>query len=173
MARRQVSKNTVSDLKKQPKRVNYFLESLGVKPYEVKRNEAYMNQDQLHHFEMILTLWREKLWRDSGHTLDELKTDSIIESDLADGASQEAAFEMEFIMREREQKLLQKIEQALTRIQKGRFGYCLETGEPIGLERLEIRPIAEYSVDAQVLQERDKSMQSQSAWLNRDRGEEE
>ena len=156
MARQRSTKSLLEGLKKQPKRINHFLAELGVVPYELKKNETYMNPNQLHHFEMILTLWQEKLWRDASTTLDEIKQDSVIESDLADGASQEAEFEMLFASRERERKLLIKINQALKRISDGTYGFCMETGEPLGLERLELRPIAEYSVESQEKQESKK-----------------
>jgi DnaK suppressor protein len=173
MAHQRSQKSLLEGLKKQPKRINHFLNDLGVMPYEIKKNEAYMNANQRHHFEMILTLWQEKLWRDARQTLDELKKDSAIESDLADGASQEADFDIQFTNRAREKKLLLKINQALQRIKEGGYGYCLETGEPLGIERLEVRPIAEYSVESQEKQEKNKKMMSDDAWQDRYREEDE
>lgn len=126
-----------------------LLTSLGIEPYKEKDNEEYMNSDQLDHFKEILLRWREQLVEEADRTIHHMQEDATNYADPADRASQEEDFRFELRARDRERKLIKKIESALRRINDGSYGFCDETGEPIGLQRLEARPVATYSIEAQ------------------------
>lgn len=116
--------------------------------------EAYMSARQLEYFRRKLVEWRTTLLKESGETLETLQETSPQESDLADRASTEIDRALELRTRDRARKLIGKIDTALRRVADGSYGYCEETGEPIGLKRLEARPIATLSVEAQERHER-------------------
>ncbi|MEQ8248372.1 MAG: RNA polymerase-binding protein DksA [Alphaproteobacteria bacterium] len=113
-----------------------------------------MNPKQLGYFKNKLLDWRAELLRESNQTLAHLQESSLSEPDLADRASAESDRSLELRTRDRERKLISKIDSALGRIVDGSYGYCEETDEPIGLKRLEARPIATLSIEAQERHER-------------------
>ena len=113
-----------------------------------------MNAAQREYFRRRLLRWRDELLRESNITLQHLQEDSVQSPDIADRASAETDRAVELRTRDRERKLLAKIQAALKRIDDGTYGYCEETGEPIGVRRLEARPIATLSLEAQERHER-------------------
>ena len=122
--------------------------------YNPSEGEDFMNDRMVEYFRQKLLRWREELHQDSSETLQHLQESSMAEPDLADRASLEAERSLELRTRDRERKLLGKIEEALKRIDEGTYGYCEETMEPISLRRLEARPIATLSIEAQERHER-------------------
>jgi DnaK suppressor protein len=124
------------------------------KNYRPSDDEAFMNAKQREYFRRRLLRWREELLADSSHTLQNLQEESLQSPDIADRASAETDRAVELRTRDRERKLIQKIDEALDRLQEGRYGYCEDTGEPIGLRRLEARPIATLGLEAQERHER-------------------
>jgi DnaK suppressor protein len=122
--------------------------------YYPSENEEFMNPMQEEYFRRKLLRWRTDLLRDADGTLASLSEGGIHESDITDRASVETDRALELRTRDRARKLISKIDQALLRIENGTYGYCEETGEPIGLRRLEARPIATLSVEAQERHER-------------------
>ena len=121
----------------------------GFQPYKARRGERYMNTTQLEHFRNILAAWRQALMEEVDRTVDHMKDEAANFPDPNDRATQESEFGLELRTRDRERKLIRKISQALTRIEEGRYGYCDETGDEIGLKRLEARPVATLCLDAQ------------------------
>lgn len=119
------------------------------KGYRPRAEESYMNPKHLLYFRNKLEAWREELIEESQETLEHLRTETRDVGDEAERASRESDNILELRTRDRYRKLLRKIEQALERIEDGSYGYCEETGEEIGLARLEARPIATLTVDAQ------------------------
>ena len=113
-----------------------------------------MSPMQLEFFRQKLLDWRRDLLEESQNTIDEMRNAARDVSDEAERASREAEISFELRTRDRYRKLLSKIDQALNRIEDGSYGYCEETGEPIGLERLEARPVATLSIEAQQRRER-------------------
>ena len=120
-----------------------------IAPYREKQGEEYMNQEQLEHFRQILLNWKRELMEEVDRTVHHMKEDASNFSDPADRASQEEEFSLELRTRDRERKLLRKINAALLRIDDGSYGYCSETGEEIGIRRLEARPVATLCLEAQ------------------------
>ena len=118
--------------------------------YKPTVDEEYMNPMQLEYFRRKLLAWRDDLMQEAQETLNNLRDKSYQEvGDEADRASRESEHGLELRTRDRYRKLLRKIEQALERIDDGSYGYCEDTGDPIGVQRLEARPIATLSIDAQ------------------------
>jgi DnaK suppressor protein len=122
--------------------------------YRPSEDEAFMNPLQLEYFRQKLLRWRMELLAESSETLVHLKEESLSEPDVTDRASLETERGIVLRTRDRERKLISKIDSALMRIEEGRYGYCEETDEPIGLRRLEARPIATLSLEAQERHER-------------------
>ena len=122
--------------------------------YRPTENEQFMNPLQLEYFRQKLLRWRSELLAESSETLHHLKEESLAEPDLTDRASLETERAIELRTRDRERKLISKIDAALMRIEDGSYGYCEETDEPIGIRRLEARPIATLSLEAQERHER-------------------
>ncbi len=122
--------------------------------YRPTEDEPYMNPRQLEYFRKKLLRWREEILRGSGLTLRQLQQETDRPADATDWASSEIQRAFELRTRDRERKLLVKIEEALKRIEAGTYGYCEETNEPIGIRRLEARPIATLSIEAQERHER-------------------
>jgi DnaK suppressor protein len=122
--------------------------------YRPREDEPFMNERQLEYFKQKLHQWKEDILRESRETLSHLQTDTENHPDLADRASSETDRALELRTRDRQRKLISKIDEALRRIEDGAYGYCEETGEPIGLQRLEARPIATLSLEAQERHER-------------------
>ena len=125
-----------------------------VKPYVVRKDEEYMSKEQLDHFRRILASWKQDLMQEVDRTMLHMKDEAANFPDPNDRATQESEFSLELRTRDRERKLIRKIDEALKRIEDGSYGYCLETGEPIGVKRLEARPVATLSVEAQERRER-------------------
>jgi len=121
----------------------------GFTPYQPKRGEDYMSKEQLEHFRNLLLAWKRELMEEVDRTMLHMKDDAANFPDPNDRATQESEFGLELRTRDRERKLLKKIDSALSRIDDGSYGYCEETGEEIGLRRLEARPVATLCVEAQ------------------------
>jgi len=121
----------------------------GVQPYKPRRGEAYMGEKQLNHFKSILSAWKNELMFEVDRTVHHMQDEAANFPDPNDRATQESEFGLELRTRDRERKLLRKIESALARIDEGSYGYCEETGEEIGLKRLEARPVATLCLEAQ------------------------
>ena len=122
--------------------------------YRPSDDEEFMNPLQVEYFRQKLLSWRAELLSDSSDTLRHLKEESLVKPDLTDRASLETDRAIELRTRDRERKLISKIDAALGRIDTGTYGYCEETDEPIGIRRLEARPIATLSIEAQERHER-------------------
>ena len=122
--------------------------------YKPSAKEEYMNDMQLAYFKQKLLDWRTELMKGSENTLQDLKETNLNEADANDRASSESDQSLELRTRDRARKLIKKINQALDRIEAGTYGYCEETGEPIGLKRLEARPVATLSIEARERHER-------------------
>ncbi len=125
-----------------------------VQPYIAKRGELYMSKAQLEHFRNILNSWKRDLMVEVDRTVTHMKDEAANFPDPNDRATQEEEFSLELRTRDRERKLIRKIDEALKRIDDGSYGYCLETGEEIGIKRLEARPVATLSIEAQERRER-------------------
>ena len=125
-----------------------------VQPYIVKRGEQYMSKEQADHFRNILNSWKRDLMVEVDRTVSHMKDEAANFPDPNDRATQEEEFSLELRTRDRERKLIRKIDDALKRIDDGSYGYCLETGEEIGIKRLEARPVATLSIEAQERRER-------------------
>jgi len=121
----------------------------GVQPYKPRRGEEYMGTKQLDHFKSILSAWKNELMFEVDRTVHHMQDEAANFPDPNDRATQESEFGLELRTRDRERKLLRKIESALARIDEGSYGYCDETGEEIGLKRLEARPVATLCLEAQ------------------------
>jgi DnaK suppressor protein len=122
--------------------------------YRPSEDEEFMNPMQLEYFRQKLLRWRAELLAESTETLQHLKEESLVKPDITDRASLETDRAVELRTRDRERKLIAKIDAALQRIENGTYGYCEETDEPISLRRLEARPIATMSLEAQERHER-------------------
>lgn len=128
--------------------------SISDETYVPSESEPFMGERQREYFRKKLLAWREDILRESRETLQQLQTDNNNHPDLADRASSETDRAIELRARDRQRKLIAKIDAALKRIEDGTYGYCEETGEPIGLKRLDARPIATLSLEAQERHER-------------------
>ena len=124
------------------------------KNYKPTEKEKFMSARQREYFRRKLLSWREELLDGSSETLKNMQEESLAEPDMADRASLESDRALELRTRDRQRKLISKIDEALERLEAGEYGYCEETGEPISLKRLEARPIATLSVEAQERHER-------------------
>jgi DnaK suppressor protein len=122
--------------------------------YRPSEDEEFMNDRQLEYFKKKLLNWKEDILRESRETVSHLQTETENHPDIADRASSETDRALELRTRDRQRKLISKIEDALRRIEDGSYGYCEETGEPIGIARLDARPIATMSLEAQERHER-------------------
>ncbi|QIG51755.1 RNA polymerase-binding protein DksA [Nordella sp. HKS 07] len=122
--------------------------------YKPREDEPFMNERQREYFRVKLLNWKEDILKESRETLAHLQDDNNILPDLADRASTETDRSLELRTRDRQRKLISKIDAALKRIEDGTYGYCEETGEPISLRRLDARPIATLSIEAQERHER-------------------
>lgn len=123
--------------------------------YKPSEKEKYMNSTMVEYFRQKLLTWKAEIVREADHTLHELQDEGgLQEPDIADRASVETEVALELRARDRQRKLIGKIDEALERIKRGEYGYCEETGEPIGIKRLEARPVATLTVEAQERHER-------------------
>jgi DnaK suppressor protein len=128
--------------------------------YRPTEKEAYMNPTMLEFFRQRLLRWQNQILNDSSDALHDLQEEGgLQEPDIADRASVETEVALEMRARDRQRKLLSKIQEALQRIEEGSYGYCEETGEPIGIKRLEARPVATLTVEAQERHERKERTQ--------------
>lgn len=128
--------------------------------YRPSADEEFMNDQQLAYFKRALEQWKQDIIGESQETLAHLQDGPIQEADMNDRASSETDWGLELRTRDRQRKLTSKIDSALRRIEEGEYGYCQVTGEPISLERLEARPIATMSVEAQEAHERNEKISS-------------
>jgi DnaK suppressor protein len=119
------------------------------KEYRPSEDETFMNQRQLEYFRRKLLAWKDEILRESRETVVHLQSETENHPDLADRATSEADRSLELRTRDRQRKLISKIDEALRRIDEGSYGYCAETGEPIGIARLDARPIATLCLEAQ------------------------
>ncbi len=122
---------------------------INLEDYKLSEKDPFMCKDQLKYFKLKLEKWRSDVMSDSEKTRESLQNNNTPEADVADRASTETERALELRTRDRQRKLLAKINAALARIKDGSYGYCIETGEPIGLKRLDARPIALLSIQAQ------------------------
>ncbi|HBM90402.1 MAG TPA: RNA polymerase-binding protein DksA [Rhodospirillaceae bacterium] len=123
--------------------------------YKPTEKEPYMNPVMLEHFRQKLVAWKESIIKDADSTLQELQDEGgVREPDIADRASIETEVALELRARDRQRKLISKIDEALERIRTSEYGYCEETDEPIGIKRLEVRPVATLTIEAQERHER-------------------
>lgn len=122
--------------------------------YRPSADEEFMNPRQLAYFRNKLLAWKDDILREAKETLQTLQSESLREPDITDRASSETDWSIELRTRDRQRKLISKIEAALRRIEDGEYGYCEVTGEPISLQRLEARPIATMTLEAQEKHER-------------------
>jgi DnaK suppressor protein len=122
--------------------------------YVPSDDEEFMNPMQLEYFRQMLLNWRSELIQEAGETLSNLNSGNLQQPDMADRASLETDHQIELRTRDRERKLIIKIDEALSRIENGTYGFCEDTDEPIGLKRLMARPIAVLSLEAQERHER-------------------
>ena len=126
--------------------------------YRPSADEPFMNPRQQEYFRRKLINWKEEILREAQGTLVQLQTESLREPDVTDRASSETDWSIELRTRDRQRKLIAKIDAALRRIEDGSYGFCEETGEPISLARLEARPIATMTVEAQERHERQEKV---------------
>lgn len=126
--------------------------------YRPAADEAFMNPHQLAYFRRKLLDWKDAILRESANTLETLKAEPMREPDVNDRASSETDWGIELRTRDRQRKVISKIDSALRRIETGDYGYCEVTGEPISLQRLEARPIATMTLEAQERHERDEKI---------------
>lgn len=127
--------------------------------YRPAEKEKFMNPVMLEYFRQKLLRWRSELLAESNETIRELQEENLQKPDIADRASAETDHALELRTRDRERKLISKINAALEKIEEGTYGYCEETGEPISIARLEARPIASLSIEAQERHERKERTQ--------------
>lgn len=132
---------------------NDTISSMGITPYQEISGEEYMNEKQLAHIENILLAWRQSLMEEVDRTVSHMKDEAANFPDPSDRASQEEEFSIELRTRDRERKLIKKIEDALERLRNDDFGYCEACGIEIGLKRLEARPTATLCIDCKTLSE--------------------
>jgi DnaK suppressor protein len=125
-----------------------------VEDYKPQDDETFMNERQKEYFRAKLLAWKDDILKESKETISHLQEENHVLPDLADRASSETDRSLELRTRDRQRKLISKIDAALKRLEDGTYGYCEETGEPISLKRLDARPIATLSIEAQERHER-------------------
>ncbi|MDH2926997.1 RNA polymerase-binding protein DksA [Lonepinella koalarum] len=131
----------------------------GVSPYQEEKNEEYMNEKQIAHFRKILQAWYNQIVNEAGRTVNHMQDEASNFPDPADRATQEEEFSLELRARDRERKLMKKIENTLKKLDTEDFGYCDSCGVEIGIRRLEARPTADLCIDCKTLAEvREKQM---------------
>ena len=148
-AAKSTAKATPAPVKAAPKPKIVYKPAKLPQGYKPTASEAYMNPFQQEYFRQKLLAWRKSLMDESRETLDHLHEENWHQADIADRASLETEAGVELRTRNRYLKLISKIDSAIRRIEEGEYGYCEETGEPIGLKRLEARPVATLSIEAQ------------------------
>ena len=155
MATRAPEKPAASDKprKKAPAATGSSVLIYGLAPYKETKGEEYMNGNQLDHFKKILHAWKKELMEEVDRTVHHMQDESANLPDPNDRATQEEEFSLELRTRDRERKLIKKIDQTLERIEKDDYGYCDDCGIEIGIRRLEARPTATLCIDCKSLQE--------------------
>ena len=139
---------------KRPMKVQTIkFEPEGIAPYQTKASEDYMSPMMSDHFRKILLVWRNRLMTEANRTVDQMRVGSVVLADLNDRATQEEEVNLELRARDRDRKLIKKIESSLHAIDEGEYGYCEACGEEIGLRRLEARPTARLCIDCKELDE--------------------
>ena len=136
-----------------PTKTKPSLGPVGFAPYKIKKGEIYMNDKQLEHFRQILMLWKNQLMEEVDRTVHHMQDDAANFPDPLDRASQENDFSIELRARDRERKLIKKIDDAIERIDNGEYGYCIDCGAEIGIGRLEARPTATQCIDCKTIEE--------------------
>lgn len=126
---------------------------LGIAPYQTKADEDYMSTQQKSHFRSLLSKWKQQLMEEADTTVYHMKEDAMVYPDPVDRASQEEGVYLELRTRDRERKLIKKIEQALDMLDKGDYGFCADCGAEIGIRRLEARPTAVKCIDCKTFEE--------------------
>jgi len=129
------------------------LGSLGFEPYKIKKGEEYMNSDHVEHFRAILRSWKMQLMEEVDRTVHHMQDEAANFPDPNDRATQESEFTMELRARDRERKLIKKIDESLNNLDDGEYGYCVQCGEEIGIRRLEARPTATLCIECKTLDE--------------------
>lgn len=132
----------------------------GIEPYPLSDGEAYMSAEQEAHFRRLLNNWRQSLMEEVDRTVDHMKVDSVHCPDPNDRASQEADIGIELRTRDRERKLLNKIDKTLKMIDEHEYGYCASCGDEIGIRRLEARPTADLCIECKTIQEAEERLRS-------------
>ena len=136
-----------------------FATPFSFKPYDIKDDEEYMNEEQVQHFKRILLNWKAELMKEVDRTVHHMQDDAANFPDPNDRATQESEFSLELRTRDRERKLIKKIDESLNNIERGDYGYCETCGIEIGIRRLEARPTATQCIDCKTLDElREKQM---------------
>ena len=129
------------------------------KNYKPLKSEKFMNVKQKEYFRLKLENWKKDIFKESKETVENLQ-DSIAPADISDRATQESEKTLELRTRDRQRKLISKIDEALNRIENGTYGYCEVTGEPINIARLDARPVTTLSIEAQEMHERNEKLHS-------------
>lgn len=124
------------------------------KNYSLSEEEKFMNARQKEYFRRKLEVWKKKILKEAAGTLETLQKESLKKPDIADRASSETDWSIELRARDRQRKLVSKIDSALSKLENGEYGYCIVTGKPISLKRLDARPIANMTLEAQEMHEK-------------------
>jgi len=130
-----------------------FLLEMGIEPYQAKKDEEYMNDAQKKHFRHILLSWKKQLVQEADRTVDHMKDEAANFPDLTDRATLEEEFSLELRTRDRERKLLKKIDDSVRAIDEDEYGFCQACGIDIGIKRLEARPTATLCIDCKTVDE--------------------
>lgn len=138
---------------KKTQKVEPFLQEMGIQPYQPKKGEEYMNDAQRKHFRTILLAWKKQLVQEADRTVDHMKDEAANFPDLTDRATLEEEFSLELRTRDRERKLLKKIDDSVRAIDEDEYGFCEACGIEIGIKRLEARPTATLCIDCKTVDE--------------------
>ncbi len=133
--------------------VEPFLLEMGIEPYQLKKGEEYMNDEQKKHFRTILFAWKKQLVQGADRTVDHMKDEAANFPDLTDRATLEEEFSLELRTRDRERKLLKKIDDSIRALDEDEYGFCQACGIEIGIKRLEARPTATLCIDCKTVDE--------------------
>ncbi len=156
-AKKKVAKKKAAPKKRIPSNITQEFKQFV--PYKIKKGEEYMNEAQIEHFHHILNSWKMELMQEVDKTVHHMQDEAANFPDPNDRASQESDFTMELRTRDRERKLIKKIDGSISNLDSGEYGYCEECGIEIGIRRLEARPTADLCIDCKSLSEiREKSM---------------
>ena len=148
-----INENNVMETAARSKKPTTLLGALEFTPFQAQSNEAYMNELQREHFRKILNAWKQQLMQDVDLTVGHLKEEAVFYADPVDRATQEEGFNLELRTRDRERRLIKKIEQSLDLLNTSEYGFCEDCGAEIGIRRLEARPTAVKCIDCKTFQE--------------------